>query len=101
MKNGDRENLSITDVQNLEQFDILDYEIVKVIESLFKESPSDSTVSNMIQSILGKDINRGNNHIITNFDKHNLLHNQIMANKQVSKISVDIPKRKIQLTYKN
>ena len=100
-KNGDRSNLSITDVQNLEQFDILDYEMINVIESLFKEIPSDITVSNMIQSILGKDINLGNNHIITNFNKYNLLHNQVMQNKQVSKIDVDIPKRKIQLTYTN
>ena len=100
-KNGGRKNLSITEVQKLEQFDILDYKMINVIESLFKEIHSDITVSNMIQSILGKEINLGNNHIITNFDKHNLLHNQVMANKQVSKISVDIPKRKIQLTYRN
>lgn len=100
-KDGDRKNLSITDVQKLDQFDILDYEIINVIESLFKEISSDITVSNMIKTVLGNDIDLGNNHIITNFDKYNLLHNQITSNKQVSKIKVDIPTRKIQLTYIN
>lgn len=100
-KNGTRKNLSITDVQNLDKFDILDYKIINAIESLFKEIHSDITVSNMIQNVLGKEINLSNNYIITNFDKYNLLHKQATVNKQVSKIKVDISIRKIQLTYEN
>ena len=98
-KDGDRKVLSITDVQNVDQFDILDYKIINAIESLFKEIPSDITVSNIIQTVLGNEISLGNNPIITNFDKYNLLHNQVIANRQVCKIKVDIPIRKIQLTY--
>lgn len=97
--NEERNIFSVNEVSKLSQFDILDYKIIQAIESLFLEVPTNITVTKMMESIIGLGRTISDNPIITNFKEHNIIHSQILNQKQASRIVVDTDKRKIQLTY--
>lgn len=100
-KSGNRLLMSIKELNAIESFDIFDYKIINDIESLFREIPTEITVSKMIETVTGNAEVNDNNYLVTNFDEYNLLHSQILLNKQISSINVEASKRKIQLTYDN
>lgn len=100
-ENGKRNKISINSAHKLEKVDILDYKIINAIEDLFREFPTDITVSEMIKTVIGTGEIIGKNPLITNFDLNNTLHNEIINKKQVSVINVDTRARKIQLTLEN
>ncbi|MBE7083302.1 MAG: hypothetical protein E7373_01710 [Clostridiales bacterium] len=100
-KDGKRTVLSVNDVLNCEEVDILDYKIINAIEMLFKEISTDITVSKMVETVLGENVSSSNIPLITNFSEHNILHDQILQTKNVTDIQVDTTKRKIQLTFGN
>lgn len=100
-KNGKREKISINSAHKLEKIDILDYRIINAIEYLFREFPTDITVTDMMKNVVGTGEIIGDNPLITNFNINNTLHNEIINKKQVSAINVDTKARKIQLTLEN
>lgn len=98
-KGGKRELLSVNDIAQINEVDILDYKILSAIEMLFKEISTDTTVSQMVRTICGENISSSEIPLITNFDEHNIIHNQILQTKNVTKIKVDTNKRKIHFTF--
>lgn len=100
-KDENRVLMSVKDLNAIDKFDVFDYRMINVIESLFREIPTEITVSKMIETVTGNiEINK-DHYLVTNFNEYNILHRQILANKQISNITVDPAKRKIQLTYEN
>lgn len=99
-KDGDRSLMSVKELNDIDSFDIFDYNMINVIESLFKEIPTEITVSKMIETVTGNAEINTDNYVVTNFNNYNLIHRQILLKKQISNISVAPAKRKIQLTYK-
>ncbi len=98
-KDGCRSLMSVKELNIIDKFDIFDYKMINVIESLFREIPTEITVSKMIETVTGNIELNKDNYLLTNFNEYNILHRQILSNKQISNITVDPTKRKIQLTY--
>jgi len=94
-----RELTSVKKIQSIQKLDIFDCKLISAIEHLFREIPTQKTVFEMIESVCECDYFTTNNPVITNFDESNVIHAQIIKNKQVSKIQVDTVIRKIQLTF--
>lgn len=96
-----RDQVSVTTVQNYSKFDLFECKLISAIEFLFREIPVKTTVFEMIESVLSNPTFISNNPVITNYDSSNILHQQIVKNKQVTQIQVDTITRKIQLTFEN
>ena len=97
--NGKREVLSVNEVVSIERFDILDYKIINAIEMLFREISTNITVTKMVQTVLADKKQLSKKPLITNFNRNNILHKQIIQAKKVTQIKVDTSNRKIQLTF--
>lgn len=97
--NGTRNVVSVNDIINLKAFDIFDSKMIEAIEYLFKEIPSNSTVSEIINIVNHENRIVTENPLITNYNEFNPLHEYIFSKKQVSKIIVNTKTRRIQLTY--
>ena len=98
-KNGTRSLMSVKELNDIDKFDVFDYKMIKVIESLFREIPTEITASKMIETVTGNKEFYSDNYLVTNLNENNLIHREILQNKQISRITVDPEKRKIQLTY--
>lgn len=95
---GCREMLSINELNQVEAFDTFEFELLQLVERLFIETDTNTTVTKTIEAVCGKNEINSEYPVITNFNKIQIFYGNLLKDRQVSHIVVDPKKRKIQLT---
>ncbi len=100
-RDENREILSINDVNKFEKFDTFEFRLLNIIENMFIEVNTNTTVSKMIETVCGNNVIHSANPVITNFYNIGFMQEELLRGRQISRIVIDADLRKIQLTFEN
>lgn len=98
---NERKLISPNDLRKIDEFYIIDSDMVKAAERLFREVKTDERLCKLINTLNSDDNNKlfGMKNIICNFDNNNLLHMNALQMKEVNLIKIYRKHRRIDLRY--
>lgn len=98
-----RKIISPNDLNKIDEFYIIDSEMVEAAERLFKEVKTDKKLCDLINALNSDPKNKliGMKNIICNFDNNNLLHINSLKNKEVNLIKIYKDYRRVDLRFGN